>query len=81
MWDKAEEAFQKAAETNPGESKVHYNLAMMYNVVGKHQQALSAIERALELKPEDKYISALAQLRRDAEDADALHRQSGEKAQ
>lgn len=78
LWDKAEDAFKDAAKANPAEPKVHYNLGITYNVQGKHQEAIAALERAIELNPKDKYINTLAQLRQDAEEAEILDRQSRE---
>jgi len=77
LWDKAEEAFRKAAKANPAEPKVHYNLGITYNVQGKHQEAIAALERALELNPKEKYINTLARFRQDAEEAEILYKQSG----
>jgi len=79
LWDKAEEAFKDAAKANPAEPKVHYNLGLIYNIQGKHQEAIKALERAIELNPKDKYINTLAQFRQDAEEAEILDRQSGGK--
>lgn len=76
LWDKAEDAFKKAAEATPAESKIHYNLGITYNVLGKHQEAISSLERALTLDPKDKYINTLARFRQDAEEADILEKQS-----
>jgi hypothetical protein len=45
-------------------------------VLGKHQEAISSLERALELNPKDKYINTLARFRQDAEEADILQKQS-----
>jgi tetratricopeptide (TPR) repeat protein len=76
LWDKAEEAFKQAASATPAESKIHYNLGITYNVLGKHQEAISSLERALTLDPKDKYINTLARFRQDAEAADILQQQS-----
>ena len=75
LWDKAEETFRQAAESSAYEPSVFYNLAVTSNVLGKHQAAIRAIERAIELKPADKYINMMAQLRRDAQEADILEEQ------
>jgi len=77
LWDKAEEAFKKAAKANPAEPKVHYNLGITYNVLGKHKEAIAELERTLELNPKEKYINTLARLKQDAEDAEILYKQSG----
>ncbi|MBM3240024.1 hypothetical protein FJZ31_27370 [Candidatus Poribacteria bacterium] len=78
LWDKAEEAFKKAAEAAPADPKVHYNLAITYNVLSKHLEAIKALERAIELNPEKKYINTLAQFRQDVEEAEILDRQAGD---
>lgn len=77
LWDKAEEAFQKAAQFVPGQAKTHYNLAMAYSVRANYAQAISELEQAIALDPEDKYIHALAKLRQDASDAELLDKQTG----
>lgn len=75
LWDKAEEAFEKAAASSSHESSAHYNLAVTSSVLGKYGKAIVAIERAIELDPKDKYIETLARLRMEAEEAEILEEQ------
>jgi hypothetical protein len=75
LWDKAAGALRSAAVASPAVASAHYNLGMTYDAMGDHRAAIEAIERALSLEPKDKYIQALAEVRRSAEDAAVLREQ------
>ena len=75
LWEKAKGEFRKATEENPSNPAVHYNMAITCNVLGLHEEAIVAIERAIELDPSSKYINTLAQFQIDWEDAGILDRQ------
>jgi tetratricopeptide (TPR) repeat protein len=75
LWEKAEREFSKAAQENPSQSAVHYNLAVTRNAIGMYQEAMTSIERAIELDPKSKYITMLAQFTTDLEEAGILERQ------
>jgi len=47
-YPKAEEAFKAAAEVSPQpEPSIHYRLGMVYNALGKHDQAIAALDKAI----------------------------------
>jgi hypothetical protein len=75
LWDKAAGALRSAAVASPGVASAHYNLGMTYDAMGDHRAAIDAIERALSIEPKDKYIRALAEVRRSAEEAAVLREQ------
>ena len=49
----AVEAFLEATRTSPDLARAHYNLAVAYNVLGEPDRAIEALERVLEILPED----------------------------
>lgn len=75
LWDKAEEAFGRAATSSAGESSAHYNLAVTSAVMGNYEKAIASIERAIALDPKGMYINMLAQFRMEAEEARILEEQ------
>jgi tetratricopeptide (TPR) repeat protein len=72
LWDKAAGALRSAAVASPAVASAHYNLGMTYDALGDHGSAIESIERALSIEPKDKYIQALAEVRRSAADATML---------
>lgn len=75
LWDKAAGALRSVAVASPSVASAHYNLGLTYDALGDHDAAIDSIERAIALEPKDKYIHALAALRRSAEDSEALRQQ------
>jgi tetratricopeptide (TPR) repeat protein len=75
LWDKAEEAFRRAAAGSPNDPSAYYNLAVTLDVLGKYDEAINAIERAIDLDPTDKYIDMLARIRADASQDEILEHQ------
>ncbi|HMB69289.1 MAG TPA: CsgG/HfaB family protein [bacterium] len=75
LWDKAAGALRSAAVASPAVASAHYNLGMTYDALGDHGAAIDSIERALSIEPKDKYIQALAEVRRSADHAAALRSQ------
>ncbi len=58
----AERHLALAARGIPDGSRVHYNLGLLYDYLGKYQQAEMALSRAVELEPNNMdYLQALAQ--------------------
>lgn len=76
LWDKAAGALRSAAVASPAVASAHYNLGLTYEALGRYDEAAATIERAIGIAPEDKYIRALAQVRRSADDAQSLEAQS-----
>ncbi len=53
---------QEAAGGMPDRSRVHYNLGLLLDYLGRDLQAESALQRALELEPDNlEYLNAIAQ--------------------
>jgi tetratricopeptide (TPR) repeat protein len=50
-YDEAAERFRTALERHPDHAGVHYNLACLLSLAGRHQEALTHIRRAAELEP------------------------------
>jgi len=46
--------FHRTIELDPGYQKAHHNLAMAYYIVGENSKALPAVDRALQLHPDDR---------------------------
>ena len=67
LWDKALAEFNLARQEKEDNPSAHYNLAMVYYVLGNHGKALTLVEKAITLKPKEKYIEALGMIRRDME--------------
>jgi tetratricopeptide (TPR) repeat protein len=63
LWDKAYDAMSQAVRDAPWDPTAHFNLAVVCDVLGKSQEAMASIERAIELDPKDKYLHWLAQVR------------------
>ncbi len=49
----AADAFLQATEVSPDFARAHYNLAVAYNALGEPDRAIKALERVLEILPED----------------------------
>jgi Flp pilus assembly protein TadD len=53
---------EAAARGMPDRSRVHYNLGLLLDYLGRDLQAESALRRAIELEPDNmEYLSAIAQ--------------------
>src|SRR3972149_10328721 len=50
-YDEALEAYQKAADDNPGKAEAHYNLAGAHFRKGEYDRALKEYEEAARLEP------------------------------
>ncbi|MCG8425292.1 MAG: winged helix-turn-helix domain-containing protein [Proteobacteria bacterium] len=52
-WDveAARHSFERAIELDPGYAEAHHGSAAYYSVVGKHEQAIAAVQRARTLDP------------------------------
>jgi TolB-like protein/tetratricopeptide (TPR) repeat protein len=50
-WSKAEKAFKRAIALNPGSTHSAYSYAIHLSKVGRHQEALAEIRRAMQLDP------------------------------
>jgi len=48
--EKAISFFSKAVEINPNFLKVYKNMALTYEMIGRHKEALGCLKRALELE-------------------------------
>jgi hypothetical protein len=59
LWDEALEIFQKEVRTNPTPSN-YYNLGVCYEALGMYDNAEEQYKNAVNLKPKDSYIEALA---------------------
>ncbi|WP_447980124.1 tetratricopeptide repeat protein [Candidatus Nitrospira bockiana] len=55
-WDVAMEHFQKAVKADANSAVVHYNMALTYDKMGKHDEATASFKKALELAPNDPTI-------------------------
>jgi tetratricopeptide (TPR) repeat protein len=63
-WDVAMEHFQKALKADPSSAVVHYNVALTFDKMGKHEEAKASFKKALELAPNDPAIKDSEILRR-----------------
>lgn len=50
-WDAAEKALRRACSLNAGFAPAHHRLALLLSALGRHDEALAAIRRALEVDP------------------------------
>jgi tetratricopeptide (TPR) repeat protein len=56
-WDAAEKAFRKAIETDDKLAEAQYNLGLVLDRQGKHEEALKSFNKAVELAPTNKLIT------------------------
>lgn len=68
-YEKLAEAMQRAAKAIPKDHRVHFLLGLANSRMERHDEAITALRRALELKPDD--LNALSTL---ALELDGLHR-------
>lgn len=66
LWDEAAYAFSLAASTRPNDPTTHYNLALALYAVGDYDAAVTEIQQAIAMDPQDAYIRVLARVRSDA---------------
>ena len=59
-WDVAEKAFRKAIETDDNLAEAQFNLGVVLDKQGKHQEAAKAFKKAAELAPTNKLITESA---------------------
>jgi tetratricopeptide (TPR) repeat protein len=64
LWEDAQRAFRQAANAYPRDATAQYNLALASNVLGDEYEAERAVERAIQLDPQDKYMRLLSSIRR-----------------
>ena len=50
-WERAEQEFQRALELNPGNATTHHYYAWLLSTLGRHDEALKHIHRAVEIDP------------------------------
>ena len=62
LWDEAVKIFEKEAQENPTPSN-YYNLGICYEALGMYNQAETQYKNAINLKPKDHYMKALADLK------------------
>ncbi len=55
LWNEAIFRWQHILQIEPQNAKVHNNLGVAYEAVGKIDEAIKAYERATELEPENKF--------------------------
>ena len=55
LWNEAIFRWQHILKIEPQNAKVHNNLGVAYEAVGKIDEAIKAYERATELEPENKF--------------------------
>ncbi len=55
LWNEAIFRWQHILKIEPQNAKVHNNLGVAYEAVGKVNEAIKAYERATELEPENKF--------------------------
>ena len=55
LWNEAIFRWQHVLKIEPQNAKVHNNLGVAYEAVGKIDEAIKAYERATELEPENKF--------------------------
>jgi tetratricopeptide (TPR) repeat protein len=72
LWDEAALTLSSVAVAAPSLASAHYNLGVVYDALGRYDAAARSVERAVRLEPKDKYIQALAQIKRHADEATAL---------
>ena len=65
LWERAYDELQSAAAAMPNTASAHYNVAIVAAVLGHYPEATTAIERAIEIDPKDKYIHWLSRLQQD----------------
>ncbi|MBW1743180.1 MAG: tetratricopeptide repeat protein [Deltaproteobacteria bacterium] len=63
LWDEAMEVFEKEARAHPTPSN-HYNLGVCYEALGMYDEAEKQYKNAINLKPKDLYIEALAGIKK-----------------
>ncbi len=54
-WDKAEKAFEALLDEYPALDVAHYQLARIYDTLGRREEALEHIERAVALEPHNEW--------------------------
>lgn len=67
LWDEAVKIFEKEARDNPTPSN-YYNLGICYEALGMYDQAEKQYKNAVDLKPKDSYIQALAGVKKRKEE-------------
>ncbi len=74
LWEKAQDVFAIVAqdENTPG---AHYNLGIAYEAQGAYAEAADAYNRAIDMKPKDLYIEALANIKKCIADREKLRQQ------
>jgi len=50
-WDASSTEYQKAIEINPNDSAAHWGYALLLSSLGRHDQGVSEIDKALQLEP------------------------------
>ncbi|HET9787044.1 MAG TPA: tetratricopeptide repeat protein, partial [Pyrinomonadaceae bacterium] len=60
--------YEAATQIEPGFSLVYFNLALVYHKLGESAAASSALEKYMQLEPDDEEIDALKQLLRALQD-------------
>lgn len=63
-WDVAEGHFKKALEADPKLAEAQFNLGMVLDKLGKHDEAKAAFEKASQLAPENPKITESPVLKR-----------------
>lgn len=61
-WDMAEVHFRKSLEVDPGLAEGHFNLGLVLDKQGKHQEATDSFTQALQLAPGNSLISSSSTL-------------------
>ncbi len=56
LWDKAQEQFELALQTDPDNAAAHNNLAVTFEQFGKSDKAIEEYERAIRLNPDEEAI-------------------------
>jgi len=63
-WDVAEKSFAKAIETDDGLAEARFNLGVVLDKQGKHEEAVKSFKKAAELAPTNKLITESAILKK-----------------
>lgn len=63
LWEEAQRAFRQAAHAYPNDASAQYNFALAANVLGNEFEAEQAVQKAIHLDPQDKYMRLLASIR------------------
>lgn len=50
-WEAAQDSFQTSLQINPGLALAHHRSAALYSALGRHDEAISAVRKALQLDP------------------------------